>query len=77
MSSNEFALLWIWLGLINIEDLPSLVGALMSTPDQNIGVDGISASLDIEYLALGVDHVLTLESEDLPPSRASGVHPNV
>lgn len=54
-----------------------MVDSLVSVVSNNIGVDSISASADIKDLTLGVDHVFALESEDLPPSRVGGVHPNV
>jgi hypothetical protein len=61
--------LWNWFSFINIDDLPSLVGAIMSIPGDDFSSFLILSSVNIKaFLVLPVDEVFILIGEDLPPS---------
>jgi hypothetical protein len=63
------SILWYWLSLIKIDDLPSLVGTVVSLPGDNLSSFFISCGMDIKCLTvLPVEEVFFLVGEDLPPS---------
>jgi hypothetical protein len=63
--------LWYWLGLVKIDDLPSLVSTIVSLPVDYCLSFNIFTSFNIKTsLVLPIDDVLILIGEDLPPSRA-------
>jgi hypothetical protein len=60
---------WFLLSLVKIDDLPSLIGTIMSVPNDNLSSFFILSSMDIECLVvLDIDEVLISVGEDLPPS---------
>jgi hypothetical protein len=59
-----------WLSLVYIENLPSLVGTVVSVPCDDLSSFLILSGVNIKaFLVLPVDKVLILIGEDLPPSR--------
>jgi hypothetical protein len=63
---------FITLGLVDVDDLPSLVETGVLSPDNNLLAFWVLVSLDIEDLSwLGVDELLVLILEKLPPSWVS------
>jgi len=59
-----------FLCLVKIDNLPSLVGTIMSVPNDNLLTFNIFALEDIKaFLVLPVDEVFIRVGEDLPPSR--------
>ena len=72
--SVELSLLWLGLHSINIDDSPFLVVAIVSVPHNNISVFEVLTTVNIEYLTLLIDEVLSLVFEELPPSRIGSVH---
>jgi hypothetical protein len=61
--------LWNWFGFIKIDDLPSLIGTIVSIPCDNFSSFLIFSSMNIKaFLVLPVDEVFISISEDLPPS---------
>jgi hypothetical protein len=57
------------LDLVSIDDLPSLVGTVVSIPCDDLSSFLISSTMDIKALSvLDIDEVLIFISEDLPPS---------
>jgi hypothetical protein len=63
---------FITLGLVDVDDLPSLVETSVLSPDNNLLAFWVLVSLDIEDLSwLGVDELLVLILEKLPPSWVS------
>jgi hypothetical protein len=63
-----------WFGIIKIEDLPSLVGTIMSVPNDYLSSFLILSSMNIKaFLVLPVDEVLISIGEDLVPLRVSVV----
>jgi len=66
---------WFWFGLIKIDNLPDLVVIVSSSFDVNNLTFLISLTFNIEtLLVLDITEMLSLISEDLPPSRISSVH---
>jgi hypothetical protein len=63
------SLSWDLLGFISIDDSPSLVPSIMSSPDDNWLSFSIFVSSNIEnLLVLNVNEVFTRVLESLPPS---------
>ena len=61
---------WILWCFVNIKNLPSLVGSVVSSIGNNSGSFSIFASSNIKaFSILEVDEVFTFILEDLPPSR--------
>ena len=59
----------VTLCLVDIDDLPSLVEASVLSPDNNFLAFRVLVTLDIEDLSVfGVDELLVLILEELPPS---------
>jgi hypothetical protein len=61
---------WFLLGLIKIDNLPSLVSSVVSVPGNDLSSFLVFSSMDIKaFLVLPVDEVFISIGEDLPPSR--------
>jgi hypothetical protein len=74
MESEIFieSFLWYWLGLVFIDDSPSLVSTVVSLPVDDCLSFYIFTSFNVKTsLVLPVDEVLIGIGEYLPPSRAS------
>jgi hypothetical protein len=66
------ALGWNLLGLVNIDNSPSLIDMVVSLPDNNFLSFKILSLEDIKcLLVLDVDEVISSVPEDLPPVRVS------
>jgi hypothetical protein len=65
------SLILFFFSFVKIDNLPSLVGSIMSVPNDNISSFFIFSSMDIKAFVglLEVAEVLALVLEDLPPSR--------
>jgi hypothetical protein len=63
---------------VNIDNSPSLVGSVVSLPDNNLLSFGILVLEDINYLlVMDVNEVFTSSPEDLPPLWACRSNPNL
>jgi hypothetical protein len=60
---------FLFTGSVDIENSPSLVGSVVSFPDDNLLTFSIFSSSNIEdLLVLDIDEVSSSVLEDLPPS---------
>ena len=64
----EFTFLWLFLVLINIDDIPFLVDLIIFLVDDDVSVLTVNSSLDIDSITLLIDDVLSNELEHLEPS---------
>jgi hypothetical protein len=64
----EFTFLWLFLVLINIDDIPFLMDLSTWLVDDDVSVLTVNTSLDIDSIALLIDDVFSNELEHLEPS---------
>jgi hypothetical protein len=62
---------WLSLPFINIDDVPLLVKAVVSAVDSNVSVLLVNITNYFHDFASFINHIMILESEELPPSRVS------
>jgi len=64
----EFSLLWIFLPFVSIDDVPLLVKSLEVLVRNDVSALSIYSSANIKDLAIFVDDLSILVSEEIPPS---------
>jgi hypothetical protein len=71
-NESEFLVHFSFSGLtfpfIDVDDVPLLMNAIVSTIDTNVSVFLVNVSYNLHYFASLIDDVVILESEKLPPS---------